>query len=129
MPRGMLSRQPIFNRPKIWIVWLERCNWRKARRRGGVKRFTGIGTCFEYDLAAGALSVHSPLRPLTPYAGAKTAAFMALSQWLPRQGVEFAWCRLFYLYGEGENERRLVPYLRAKLMAGEPAELTSGRRR
>ena len=52
---------------------------------------------------------------------------MALSQWLPRQGVEFAWCRLFYLYGEGENERRLVPYLRAKLMAGEPAELTSGR--
>ena len=29
--------------------------------------------------------------------------------------VEFAWCRLFYLYGEGENIQRLVPYLRAKL--------------
>jgi nucleoside-diphosphate-sugar epimerase len=99
----------------------------KGAAQAGVKRFLGIGTCFEYDLAAGTLSVHSPLRPLTPYAGAKTAAFMALSQWLPRRGVEFAWCRLFYLYGEGENERRLVPYLRAKLMAGEPAELTSGR--
>jgi nucleoside-diphosphate-sugar epimerase len=99
----------------------------KGAAQAGVRRFTGIGTCFEYDLAADKLSVHSPLRPLTPYAGAKTAAFMALSQWLPQQGVEFAWCRLFYLYGEGENERRLVPYLRAKLMAGEPAELTSGR--
>ena len=41
-------------------------------------------------------------------------------------GVEFAWCRLFYLYGEGEDERRLVPFLRGKLEAGEAAELTSG---
>jgi len=38
-----------------------------------------------------------------------------------------AWCRLFYLHGEGEDARRLVPYLRAKLIAGEPAELTSGK--
>ena len=45
---------------------------------------------------------------------------------LPANGVEFAWCRLFYLFGEGEDERRLVPYLRAKLKAGEPAELSSG---
>lgn len=92
-----------------------------------VRRFVGIGTCFEYDLTAGTLSIQTPLRPLTPYAGAKAAAFMALSQWLPAQAVEFTWCRLFYLYGEGENARRLVPYLRAKLMAGETAELTSGK--
>jgi nucleoside-diphosphate-sugar epimerase len=98
----------------------------KGAVRAGVKRFIGIGTCFEYDLGGGMLSVETPLRPLTPYAGTKAAAFMALSQWLPLQGVEFAWCRLFYLYGEGEDERRLVPYLRTKLIAGEPAELTSG---
>lgn len=91
-----------------------------------VRRFIGIGTCFEYDLAGGLLSVETPLKPLTPYAGAKAAAFMALSQWLPRQNIEFAWCRLFYLYGEGEDARRLVPYLRTRLSAGEPAELTSG---
>ena len=72
------------------------------------------------------MSIQTPLRPTTPYAEAKTGVFMALSQYLPQHGVEFAWCRLFYLYGEGEDERRLVPYLRAKLRAGEPAELTSG---
>jgi len=98
----------------------------KGAKQAGVRRFIGIGTCFEYDLTGGMLSVKTPLRPLTPYAGAKAAAFMALSQWLPQQDVEFAWCRLFYLHGENEDARRLVPYLRAKLIAGEPAELTSG---
>jgi nucleoside-diphosphate-sugar epimerase len=99
----------------------------KGATLAGIKRFIGIGTCFEYDLTGGMLSVQTSLQPVTPYAGAKAAAFMALSQWLPRQGVEFAWCRLFYLYGEGEDMRRLVPYLRVKLMAGEPAELTNGK--
>ena len=98
----------------------------KGAVTAGVKRFVGVGTCFEYDLTGGMLSVDTPLRPLTPYAGAKAAAYMALSQWLPQQGVEFAWCRLFYLYGEQEDPRRLVPYVRKQLMAGEPVELTSG---
>ena len=98
----------------------------KGTVRAGVRKFVGIGTCFEYDLSAGVLSVHTPLAPLTPYAGAKAAAFLALSRWLPRQGVQFAWGRLFYLYGEHEDSRRLVPYLRARLAAGEAAELTSG---
>ncbi len=99
----------------------------QAAAAAGVRRFVGIGTCFEYDLTASMLSVETPLRPLTPYAGAKAAAFMALSQWLSTQGVEFVWCRLFYLYGEGEDARRFVPYLRGKLLAGETAELTSGK--
>jgi dTDP-6-deoxy-L-talose 4-dehydrogenase (NAD+) len=91
-----------------------------------VRRFVGIGTCFEYDLNAGHLSVETPLKPSTPYAEAKAAAFNALTQQFPQQGVEFVWCRLFYLYGEGEDARRLVPYVHARLQAGEPAELSCG---
>jgi len=91
-----------------------------------VRRFVGIGTCFEYDLSAGRLSVATELKPSTPYARAKAEAFKALSQLLPGHGVEFAWCRLFYLYGEGEDARRLVPYLRAQLAAGAPVELSRG---
>lgn len=98
----------------------------KGAAAAGVRRFLGVGTCFEYDLTGGVLSVQTPLRPLTPYAGAKVAAFMALSQWFAQERIEFVWCRLFYLYGAGEDARRLVPYLRARLSAGEPAELTSG---
>jgi nucleoside-diphosphate-sugar epimerase len=112
--------------PKNFDCLAGTLNLSKGAILANVRRFVGIGTCIEYDLSDGVLSVDTPLKPLTPYAGAKAATFMALSQWLPLQNVEFAWCRLFYLYGEGEDARRLVPYLRTKLGAGEPVELTSG---
>ena len=99
----------------------------KGAAATGVRRFVGVGTCFEYDLKEGTLSTQTPLKPLTPYAATKAALFMALSQWLPQQEIEFAWCRLFYLQGEGEDNRRLVPYLRKKIGAGETAELTNGK--
>jgi nucleoside-diphosphate-sugar epimerase len=91
-----------------------------------VRRFVGIGTCFEYDLSVGRLTVATTLKPATPYALAKAEVFKALSQMLPQHGIEFAWCRLFYLYGEGEDPRRLVKYVRAQLAAGVPADLSSG---
>jgi len=95
--------------------------------KAGVRRFVGIGTCFEYDLSAGVLSIDTPIKPTTPYAGAKAALYLSLDHWLQTHSVEFAWCRLFYLYGEGEDPRRLVPYLRSKLEKGETVELTSGK--
>ena len=100
----------------------------KAAVKAGVKKFVGIGTCFEYDLSGGGrLSVKTPLDPLTPYAAAKAALFVFMSQWLNSHNVDFAWCRLFYLYGEGEDKRRLVPYLRKKLILGQQVKLTSGK--
>jgi nucleoside-diphosphate-sugar epimerase len=91
-----------------------------------VRRFVGIGSCAEYDSSVETLSIDTPLRPETPYAAAKAAVYFALSRSLPDEGTEFAWCRLFYLYGDGEDGRRLMPYLRARLAAGEIAEMTSG---
>lgn len=102
-------------------------NLARGAVQAGVKRLISVGTCFEYDLSVGVLSVDTPLKPVTPYAGAKAALYLGLEQWLQTNAVEFAWCRLFYLYGEGEDSRRLVPYLRSKLEKGESAELTSGK--
>lgn len=98
----------------------------KGAAAARVRRFVGIGTCFEYARSDQPLAYNAALLPQTPYAGAKVAAYMSLAQWLPAQQVEFSWCRLFYLYGEGEDIRRFVPYLRARLSAGEPAELSPG---
>lgn len=92
----------------------------------GVRRFVGIGTCFEYELSNAPLTVTTPLRPLTLYAAAKASAFLTLSQWCGNNAMEFAWCRLFYLYGEGEDTRRLVPHIRLRLSQGQPAELSAG---
>ena len=55
-----------------------------------VRRFIGVGTCFEYDLGADRLNIDTRLKPSTPYAAAKAEAFNALSALLPRYRLEFA---------------------------------------
>ena len=95
----------------------------------GVTRFVGVGTCFEYDTSQGRLSIDTPLKPDSPYAAAKVAAYWALQAFFSQASIAFAWCRLFYLYGEagdGEDVRRLVPYVRHKLAQGLPVQLTHG---
>ncbi len=94
--------------------------------RAGVRRVVGIGTCFEYAMTGEPLAVTARLDPKTPYAGAKAAAFQALTGWFAQTETSFAWCRLFHLYGAGEDSRRLVPFLHARLAAGEPVEMTEG---
>lgn len=98
----------------------------QAAITAGVKRFVGVGTCFEYDLSFGTLACDTPLKPISLYAATKASTYLTLSQLLPMSGVEFTWCRLFYLFGEGEDERRFVAYVRAQLAQGRPVHLTSG---
>lgn len=101
-------------------------NLARAFTAMGGKRFVGIGTCAEYDTSAGLLSTDTPLAPTTLYAACKASAFQVLSCFLATAEVSFAWCRLFYLHGEGEDGRRLVPYIRSRLAAGQEALLTQG---
>ena len=98
----------------------------QAAAQAGVKRFVGVGTCLEYAHSNQPLSVDSPLVASSPYAACKAAAYFALSQLLPQYDVQFAWCRLFYLYGKGEDERRLVPTIRKNLSEGRAVDLTEG---
>tara|TARA_B110000503_G_C7128181_1_gene405628 strand:+ start:972 stop:1823 length:852 start_codon:yes stop_codon:yes gene_type:complete len=102
-------------------------NLAKGAIKAGVKKFVGIGTCFEYDLIEPVLSTDSPLKPSTPYADAKTALYLTLNHLLPMHNIEFNWCRLFYLFGEGEDARRLTPYLHSQLKKNKIAELSSGK--
>ncbi|AWW44050.1 NAD-dependent epimerase/dehydratase family protein [Polynucleobacter paneuropaeus] len=98
----------------------------KGAAVAGIKKFVGLGTCLEYAMSDKPLTVDSPLEPLSPYAAAKAASFIFLSEYLRFKKIDFLWCRLFYLYGENEDARRLVPYIRHKIMSNEPVELTSG---
>jgi nucleoside-diphosphate-sugar epimerase len=98
----------------------------RAASRSGVRRFIGIGTCAEYDSDCGYVSISSRVNPRTIYASCKASLFFTLSSLFEGSNVEFAWCRIFFLYGEGEDARRLSPFLRAKFQAGEVAELRGG---
>lgn len=92
----------------------------------GGRRFIGVGTCAEYDTSAGMLSIATPLAPSTLYAACKASAFLTLRGLFQATDTDFAWCRLFYLYGEGEDDRRLVPAIRRNLSAGQEMPLTRG---
>jgi nucleoside-diphosphate-sugar epimerase len=92
----------------------------------GGARFIGLGSCAEYRSSMQPLDAQSPLEPTTLYAACKISTFYTLNQFFSDLGVGFAWCRLFYLYGEGEDIRRLAPYVHHQLSSGQPALLSSG---
>lgn len=98
----------------------------KGAMGAGVKHFIGIGTCMEYRLPGDHLDVHHPLEPQTVYAAAKLSLFYLLQTALAKTTTRFSWCRLFYLFGEGEYAARLVPYVRAQLEKGEIVKLSAG---
>ncbi|MDA7697757.1 NAD(P)-dependent oxidoreductase [Candidatus Pelagibacter sp.] len=98
----------------------------KGAIKAGVKRFLSIGSCLEYDLSAGTLSVDTPLKPTTLYAKMKTELYLKLLHLMSSSNIQFLWCRLFYLYGENEDPRRLSAYLNLKLKKNEIAELSDG---
>jgi nucleoside-diphosphate-sugar epimerase len=101
----------------------------RAAAEAGCRRFVGVGTCFEYEFPASGDcdEFTTPVGPRTLYGAAKDACRRCLETYFRDAGLSFAWARVFYPYGPGEHPDRLVPSLAAKLAAGEPALLSSGR--
>ncbi len=92
---------------------------------GGI-HFVGLGTCAEYDYSDGTVTLSTPLRPTSLYAACKASAFFVLENLFAQRGVNFTWCRLFYLFGDGERPDRLIPTVRRHLEEGTPVPLTDG---
>lgn len=96
-----------------------------AFRRAGGQRFIGLGTCLEYDIrsVSGPCSEGStPRGGDTLYARSKLTVLDALAE----AGADFAWARLFFVYGPGDRAGRLVPAMTEKFGAGTAAAPTFG---
>lgn len=94
-----------------------------ARARG--RRFVALGTCIEYDAGAAdgpCREEETPLRPETLYGECKVALFRALEA----RGGDFAWARIFFVYGPGDRDGRLVPNILSAFARGEPAGPRNG---
>ncbi|MGH2741326.1 MAG: NAD-dependent epimerase/dehydratase family protein, partial [Thermoleophilaceae bacterium] len=101
----------------------------RAFADSGGRHAVMAGTSAEYDWdAAGERCIErrTPLRPATLYGAAKHALHVVAEQYAGQVGLELAWGRIFFLYGPGEPDGRLVPSVGRALISGTPVPTTSG---
>jgi nucleoside-diphosphate-sugar epimerase len=96
----------------------------------GGRRAVMVGTCAEYDWSRSEpFDEQAPLRPATLYGAAKHGLHTVAAALCRQVGVEFAWGRLFFLYGPFEAPGRFVPSIVVPLLRDEPATMTAGTQR
>jgi nucleoside-diphosphate-sugar epimerase len=113
------------------VQWVERSlALLRAFAAHGGRRVVMLGSCAEYDWASGDERFDersTPLRPSTLYGAAKDGLRRVGQAYAEQLGIEFAWGRMFFLYGPREPPGRLVPAVIRALLAGEDAAVSSGR--
>lgn len=95
----------------------------------GVRRFVVAGSCFEYGRAAdraARLTTDTPLEPTLSYPTSKAAASVAFQGFARESGVQLKLLRIFQVYGEGEQDYRLWPSLRAAACSGADFPMSPG---
>ncbi|HVL30826.1 MAG TPA: NAD(P)-dependent oxidoreductase [Solirubrobacteraceae bacterium] len=96
----------------------------------GGRRATLAGTCAEYDWTApGPLAEDAPLAPATYYGTCKDATRRVVEGLAAAAGLSLAWGRIFFVFGPGEDARRLVAGVARALVAGERAATSAGAQR
>ncbi len=118
---------------KFWdspqnLEWLQASSaLLKSFAKNGGKRFVGAGTCAEYDWSQGKLSESAtPINPQSLYGSCKSNFQKYAETFCKENNLSFAWGRIFWLYGPGEDARRLIPYVINNLLSGEEAACTEG---
>ena len=119
---------------KFWtddanLAWLSASlELARAAREGGVLRFVGTGTCYEYEwpLDSNCDERSTPLAAHTLYDTSKDACRRALESYCSQHKMGFAWGRLFFLYGPNEAQSRLVASIAHALQSGEAAKCSDG---
>ena len=92
----------------------------------GMEDLTVAGTCMEYGLQNGCLTVDSPVDPQNSYAIAKDTLRRFLVQLQTKKNFNLKWVRLFYMYGKGQSDKSILSQLDRALDNGDDAFNMSG---
>lgn len=111
------------------LKWLPASlNLLEAFRQNGGERIVGSGSCAEYDWRHAYLSERStPLVPASLYGSCKHALQTILDAYCRASGMSYAWGRIFFTFGPGENPNRLVAAVIRSLLARQEARCSHGR--
>jgi nucleoside-diphosphate-sugar epimerase len=93
----------------------------------GGKRAVALGTCAEYDWHAGlCVEETTPRTPESLYGVCKNSLYEILSAYCRQEGISFTWGRVFFPYGLGEPEKKIVSSIITALLKGSEARCTDG---
>ena len=98
----------------------------RAFAESGKTKIVVTGTCYEYGVVNGCLSEDMPTNPTTVYGVAKDALRRYLSFLAGEYSFSWNWVRLFFLYGEGQSPKSLLPQLEAAIERGDAEFPMSG---
>lgn len=102
------------------------CLFLKNFLDNSIKKMVVTGTCYEYGLKCGCLKESDETAPVTQYGLAKDTLRKYLEFIMPDSYTSFNWVRLFYMYGEGQNEKSLIPQLKTAISRGDKTFNMSG---
>lgn len=86
------------------------------------------GTCAEYDWLFGyCIENKTPLVPQTVYGKCKDVTRQFAQSYCEEHGVGLGWARIFFPYGPGEPEGRLLPSVMRAMFRGEHVRCSHGR--
>ena len=89
----------------------------------GVERFIGSGSCWEYGSLSGPLKENMDPENVGDFGNAK----ISLANYMLERAQEVSgignWLRLFYVFGEGQRERSVIPSVISSFQKGKTPEL------
>jgi nucleoside-diphosphate-sugar epimerase len=84
----------------------------KGLIKQGIPRIVTAGTCFEYGMVNGALAA---TLVTNSYGLAKDVLHKQLRLLIAKHPSMLTWCRLFYMYGEGQSSQSLYMKMKASV--------------
>lgn len=81
------------------------------------------GSCWEYGQQTGKLSENLIPKPTNAFTAAKNALHYLGRELAREKGMHFIWVRLFYVYGPGQRETSLIPYIINSVRQGTKPEI------
>ena len=77
----------------------------------GCKKIICTGSCWEYGQNQGKISEDLPAKSSNAFTTAKNALHLLGREIAKENNIQFIWTRLFYVYGPGQRENSLIPYI------------------
>lgn len=93
-------------------------------KQTGCKKWIGIGSLSEYGITTSIVSEEFAPFPYTIYGKSKLASCWASSALCQAYKLKWSWIRVGSIYGPGDSDQWLIPFVIKALLSGESPKLT-----